>query len=212
MRHAACPSTGGHVRARLRSHDRLFSAIRPAPPATPHAPARPVKPARHACPASPTARARPPRPPATRHRAPGIHPGGSRAARPAGGRSRNVADGAPDRPAGADGSGPRGRGVACRTGDDESGFRPGAATATWRRRVASGARLREAALLADAHPWRIEVLRPARDFRLHARPGLRIARLRACQPSTTTTRICNTRAARRARQRTSSRPIRCPCG
>ena len=36
--------------------------------------------------------------------------------------------------------------------------------------------LREAALLADAHPWRIEVLRPdARDFRLHARPGLRIA-------------------------------------
>ena len=59
---------------------------------------------------------------------------------PAGGRSRNVADGAPDRPAGADGSGPRGRGVACRTGANESGFRPGAATATWRRRVASGAR------------------------------------------------------------------------
>ena len=106
--------------------------------------------ARQACQAGPArlpglakpARAAPPRPPATRHRAPGIHPGGSRAAarRPAGGRSRNVADGAPDRPAGADGSGPRGRGVACRTGDDESGFRPGAATATWRRRVASGAR------------------------------------------------------------------------
>ncbi|MBR8656290.1 pilus assembly protein [Achromobacter sp. Marseille-Q0513] len=36
--------------------------------------------------------------------------------------------------------------------------------------------LREAALLAGAHPWRIEVLRPdAQAFRLHARPGLRIA-------------------------------------
>ena len=112
--------------------------------------ARDTRRARQACQAGPArlpglakpARATPPRPPATRHRAPGIHPGGSRAAarRPAGGRSRNVADGAPDRPAGADGSGPRGRGVACRTGANESGFRPGAATATWRRRVASGAR------------------------------------------------------------------------
>ena len=116
-----------------------FGRLRPRhqtrPPGLPSRPGTLARP-RQACARHPA------RPPATRHRAPGIHPGGSRAAarRPAGGRSRNVADGAPDRPAGADGSGPRGRGVACRTGANESGFRPGAATATWRRRVASGAR------------------------------------------------------------------------
>ena len=217
MRHAGLSqSTGGHARARLRSHDRLFFRHSAGS-------ARDTRRARQACQAGPArlpglakpARATPPRPPATRHRAPGIHPGGSRAAarRPAGGRSRNVADGAPDRPAGADGSGPRGRGVACRTGANESGFRPGAATATWRRRVASGARParggavggRASVAHRGAAPRRPR-LPPARQAGASNRPGAGPASHRQRLPGSAT------RARARARQRTSSRPIRCPCG
>ena len=144
-----------------------FSAIRPAPPATPHAPAS-------ACQAGPAlarprqACARPPQePPATRHRALLEFTLAAAVLLPAacGGRSRNVADGAPDRPAGADGSG-RAGGVACRTGDDESGFRPGAATATWRRRVASGARPARGGAVGGRASVAHRGARPdARDFR-----------------------------------------------
>ena len=207
------PIDGGHAApdcAAMTAFFPPFGRLRPRH----HAPARPAKPARHACPASPNLRAPPPRPPATRHRAPGIHPGGSRAAarRPAGGRSRNVADGAPDRPAGADGSGPRGRVSHAAPATMKAVFVQALRPLHGGDASRQARALREAALLADAHPWRIEVLRPdARDFRLHARPGLRIA------PAPGLPAIDNDyqdlqHARRAARQRTSSRPIRCPCG
>ena len=184
--------------------------------------ARDTRRARQACQAGPArlpglakCARHPPRPPATRHRAPGIHPGGSRAAA----RRLLAAEAATWQTV-------RQTVQLALMEAARAGAVSHAAPARMKAVFVQALRplhggdasrqaraLREAALLADAHPWRIEVLRPdARDFRLHARPGLRIAPAPACQPSTTTTRICNTRAARRARQRTSSRPIRCPCG
>lgn len=155
-----------------------FSAIRPAPPATPDAPARPAKPARHACPASPSLRA-PPRPGRPQHgtalleftlAAAVLLPAALLAAEAATWQTvRQTVQLALMEAA-------------------RAGAVSHAAPATMKAAFVQALRplhggdasrqaraLREAALLADAHPWRIEVLRPdARDFRLHARPGLRI--------------------------------------
>ena len=189
-----------------------FGRLRPRhqtrPPGLPNRPGTLARPRQ-------AARATPPRPPATRHRAPGIHPGGSRAAarRPTGGRSRNVADGAPDRPAGADGSGPRGRGVACRTGANESGFRPGAATATWRRRVASGARPARGGAVGGRASVAHRGAAPRRPRLPPARQaGASIAPAPGLPAIDNDYQDLQHARARRARQRTSSRPIRCPCG
>ena len=180
MRHAGLSqSTGGHARARLRSHDRLFfSAIRPAPPATPDAPARPSRPGtlarpRQACARHPAQAARntAPRSWNSPWRQPCCCPPRLLAAEAAtwqtvrqtvqlalmeAARAGAVSHAAPARM----------KAVFVQA------LRPLHGGDASRQARA----LREAALLADAHPWRIEVLRPdARDFRLHARPGLRIA-------------------------------------